>query len=85
MLLAQTSSELPPVAGVLTRGEGNRLSHVQLLARNFGIPNIAMGDREADRLAEFDGDLIEVISASDGSDTDPPACRNRGHTCNWRS
>ena len=55
VLLAQTSSELPPVAGVLTRGGGNLLSHVQLLARNFGIPNIAMGDGEAGRVAELDG------------------------------
>ncbi|MCB1685291.1 MAG: hypothetical protein KDI31_12420 [Pseudomonadales bacterium] len=67
VLLTQTSAELPPVAGVLTRGEGNLLSHVQLLARNFGIPNIAMGEREAGQLAVHEGAQIEIIAASDGS------------------
>ena len=41
-LLAETVSELPPVAGILTEGEGNPLSHVQLLARNLGIPNVGV-------------------------------------------
>ena len=38
----ETVSELPPVAGILTAGAGNPLSHVQLLARNLGIPNVAV-------------------------------------------
>lgn len=41
-LLPETTAELPPVAGILTAGEGNPLSHVQLLARNLGIPNVAV-------------------------------------------
>ena len=41
-LLPETVSELPPVAGILTEGEGNPLSHVQLLARNLGIPNVGV-------------------------------------------
>ncbi|MEM9385541.1 MAG: PEP/pyruvate-binding domain-containing protein [Pseudomonadota bacterium] len=40
----ETLAELPPVAGILTEREGNQLSHVQLLARNLGIPNIVVGD-----------------------------------------
>ncbi|MEZ5558109.1 MAG: PEP/pyruvate-binding domain-containing protein [Pseudomonadales bacterium] len=67
VLLPQTIAELPPVAGVLTRGEGNLLSHVQLLARNIGIPNVAVGDREAATLAALDGRSVEVIAATDGS------------------
>jgi len=43
-LLASTTPELPPIAGILTRGEGNSLSHVQLLARNLGIPNVVVDD-----------------------------------------
>jgi hypothetical protein len=43
-LLPETVSDLPPVAGILTRGEGSSLSHVQLLARNLGIPNVVIGD-----------------------------------------
>ncbi len=41
-LLPETVSELPPVSGILTRGEGSSLSHVQLLARNLGIPNVVV-------------------------------------------
>ena len=41
-LLPETVSDLPPVAGILTAGAGNPLSHVQLLARNLGIPNVAV-------------------------------------------
>jgi hypothetical protein len=43
-LLPQTTAELTPVAGILTRGEGSSLSHVQLLARNLGIPNVVVGE-----------------------------------------
>ena len=43
-LLPETTSDLPPVAGILTRGEGSSLSHVQLLARNLGIPNVVVTD-----------------------------------------
>jgi hypothetical protein len=38
-VLPETTAELEPVAGVLTLDAGNLLSHVQLLARNLGIPN----------------------------------------------
>ncbi len=44
-LLPETISELPPVAGILTRGEGSSLSHVQLLARNLGIPNVVVREQ----------------------------------------
>jgi len=43
-LLPSTTPELPPIAGILTRGEGSSLSHVQLLARNLGIPNVVLDD-----------------------------------------
>ncbi|WAC02405.1 hypothetical protein N7U66_01400 [Lacinutrix neustonica] len=35
-------SDLKPVAGIMTVSEGNLVSHVQLLARNLGIPNAAL-------------------------------------------
>ncbi len=41
-LLPETTATLPPVAGILTVGEGNPLSHIQLLARNLGIPNVSV-------------------------------------------
>jgi len=43
-LLPETIADLPPVAGILTQGEGSSLSHVQLLANNLGIPNVVVGD-----------------------------------------
>jgi hypothetical protein len=42
-LVPETAADLPPVAGILTAEEGNALSHVQLLARNLGIPNVVVG------------------------------------------
>lgn len=44
VVLPETIAELAPVAGILTLGEGNPVSHVQLLARNFAIPNVAIDD-----------------------------------------
>lgn len=73
VLLPQTTAELPPVAGVLTRGEGNLLSHVQLLARNFGIPNVAVGEAETAMLRELDGRMIELVAGGDGSVVIRPA------------
>jgi len=49
-LLEETPPELEPVAGVLTLSEGNLLSHVQLLARNLGIPNASVAPTHAARL-----------------------------------
>lgn len=54
-VLPETPPELKPVAGVLTLDEGNLLSHVQLLARNLGIPNASMRPDMLPRLEEADG------------------------------
>ncbi len=54
-ILQSTEQELPPVAGIITRGEGSSLSHVQLLARNMGIPNLVIDDN-----------LMPVLSAHVG-------------------
>lgn len=37
--LSETPADLAPAAGIITMGEGNMVSHVQLLARAMGIPN----------------------------------------------
>jgi hypothetical protein len=62
-LLPETVSELPPVAGILTAGAGNPLSHVQLLARNLGIPNVAVDPALLADLRRLDGRRI-VLAAS---------------------
>ncbi len=64
-LLPETVAELPPVAGILTRGAGNTLSHIQLLARNLGIPNLAVSEQLLPQLAEQAGQVI-VLAVSPG-------------------
>ncbi len=54
-VLPETPPEMKPVAGVLTLAEGNLLSHVQLLARNLGIPNAVLAPELGDRLAQARG------------------------------
>ena len=65
-LLPETVAELPPVAGILTAGEGNPLSHVQLLARNLGIPNVAVAPGSLDRLHAYDGRPVVLAVSPSG-------------------
>jgi len=62
-LLPETVSDLPPIAGILTAGEGNPLSHVQLLARNLGIPNVTVNESLLPRLEAHDGRQV-VLAVS---------------------
>ena len=64
-LLPETTAELPPVAGILTEGAGSSLSHIQLLARNLGIPNVVVSKAVADRLRADQGRRI-VVAVSPG-------------------
>ncbi len=64
-IVPETLPKLPPVAGIVTRSEGNALSHVQLLARNLGIPNVVVSDALLDRLEPHVGARI-VMAASTG-------------------
>ncbi len=75
-LLPETVAELPPVAGIMTAGEGNPLSHVQLLARNLGIPNVGINESLIPQLKPYDGKSVILavspagsvqLSADDGS------------------
>ena len=65
-LLPETVSDLPPVAGILTRGAGNPLSHVQLLARNLGIPNVAVDASLLDTLRQHDGEKVVLAVGRSG-------------------
>ncbi len=66
-LLPSTTPELPPIAGILTRGEGSSLSHVQLLARNLGIPNVVVDDRVLAELQLHIGDRIVLAVSPRGT------------------
>ena len=51
-------SDLKPVAGIMTVSEGNLVSHVQLLARNLGIPNAALSSDNLKRLSKYHGEKV---------------------------
>ncbi|MDQ6992349.1 MAG: PEP/pyruvate-binding domain-containing protein [Mariprofundus sp.] len=65
-ILQSTVHMLPPVAGIITRGEGSSLSHVQLLARNMGIPNLVASDRALRLLTPYLGKRIEMAISQRG-------------------
>jgi len=65
-LLPETVSDLPPVAGILTAGEGNPLSHIQLLARNLGIPNVSVADNVVLELSKHDGEQVVMAVSKSG-------------------
>lgn len=46
---------LKPVAGIMSVSEGNLVSHVQLLARNLGIPNAVLSQENLKILKQHDG------------------------------
>jgi len=62
-LLPETVSDLPPVAGIMTAGEGNPLSHIQLLARNLGIPNVSVQESLLSGFEPHDGRRV-VLAVS---------------------
>ena len=63
-VLRQVPLSLPPVAGLLTERASTALSHVNLLAKGWGVPNAFV--RNAARvLAPYDGQWIELkVTAS---------------------
>ncbi|MCG6898717.1 MAG: hypothetical protein LJE75_01810 [Gammaproteobacteria bacterium] len=65
-LLPETVSDLPPVAGILTAGEGNPLSHVQLLARNLGIPNVGVDENLLSAIQGHDGEAVVMAVSPAG-------------------
>ncbi|MEE9148709.1 MAG: PEP/pyruvate-binding domain-containing protein [Candidatus Tectomicrobia bacterium] len=66
-LLPETTSELPPVAGILTAGAGNPLSHVQLLARNLGVPNVSIDTALLPQLAGMEDTPVVLAVSPAGS------------------
>jgi len=63
VVIPETIEDLPPVAGILTLESGSSLSHVQLLARNLGIPNAVVPSTALARLKQSTGkDIFFAIS-----------------------
>ncbi|WP_167632421.1 PEP/pyruvate-binding domain-containing protein [Mariprofundus ferrooxydans] len=66
-ILASTTQDLPPVAGIITLGEGSSLSHVQLLARNMGIPNLLADDGLLRVVRDHIGERVVLAVSRRGS------------------
>lgn len=65
-LLPETVSDLPPIAGIMTAGEGNPLSHIQLLARNLGIPNVSVDEQLIPRFDSRNGKKVVLAVSPTG-------------------
>jgi hypothetical protein len=65
-VLPATTEDLPPVAGIITAGKGNILSHVQLLARNLGIPNVAVAKKLLPQISAREGQTVVLAVSPKG-------------------
>ena len=66
-IFQRSPSDLKPIAGIATVAEGNMVSHVQLLARNLGIPNAALSDANLQSLKKYDGDRVFYAVSNKGN------------------
>ncbi len=69
----QAPSDLKPVSGILTVSEGNLVSHVQLLARNLGIPNAAISQSVFNELKDYDNTEVFYAVSNKGTVIMKPA------------
>ncbi|MFB9051665.1 PEP/pyruvate-binding domain-containing protein [Formosa undariae] len=60
-------SDLKPIAGILTVSEGNLVSHVQLLARNLGIPNAAISSDNIREFKTYSGEVVFYAVSNKGT------------------
>ena len=66
LVVPETLADLPAVTGILTAFEGNQLSHVQLLARNLGVPNVVVTQELINELPKYYGKKIEILASKNG-------------------
>lgn len=57
-VLERPPADLKPIAGIATVSEGNAVSHVQLLARNLGIPNAVLSPELLSALEPLSGTKV---------------------------
>lgn len=60
-------ADLKPVAGIATVTEGNMVSHVQLLARNLGIPNAVLSAENLEGLRKYSGKKVFYAVSNKGT------------------
>ncbi|SDE51153.1 Pyruvate phosphate dikinase, PEP/pyruvate binding domain [Pricia antarctica] len=66
-IFMRSPADLKPIAGIATVAEGNMVSHVQLLARNLGIPNAALSDENLQSLKKYDGQRVFYAVSNKGN------------------
>nr|NQU93447.1 phosphoenolpyruvate synthase [Bacteroidota bacterium] len=66
-------ADLKPVAGIATVTEGNMVSHVQLLARNLGIPNAVVSSENLEELKRYNGKKVFYAVSNKGTVIMKPA------------
>lgn len=77
VVLKQVPLSLPPVSGVITRESSTVLSHVNLLAKGWGIPNAYVRDA-AERWQSYEGQWVKLkVSRTDIQLTADPAAPSR--------
>jgi phosphoenolpyruvate synthase/pyruvate phosphate dikinase len=63
----EAPGNLKPVAGIATVSEGNLVSHVQLLARNLGIPNAVVSEENMRDLNAYNGKEVFYAVSNKGT------------------
>jgi phosphoenolpyruvate synthase/pyruvate phosphate dikinase len=66
-IFERAPADLKPVAGIATVAEGNLVSHVQLLARNLGIPNAVLSDENLNDLLAYNGKKVFYAVSNRGN------------------
>ena len=66
-VFSRPPADLKPVGGILTVSEGNPVSHVQLLARNLGIPNAVITEQQFQELLKYNGEEVFFAVSAGGS------------------
>lgn len=66
-LFERPPADLKPVGGIATVTEGNAVSHVQLLARNLGIPNAVLSRNNLLDLKAMNGKEVFYAVSPDGT------------------
>ncbi|KAG1440104.1 hypothetical protein G6F57_019149 [Rhizopus arrhizus] len=72
LVLDEVPVALPPVAGLVTQRPSTLLSHVNLLAKGWRIPNAYVRDGVA-ALRQYDGQWVELDVSSNGYQVRPVA------------
>jgi len=67
--------DLKPVAGIATVTEGNMVSHIQLLARNLGIPNAVLSAENMEDIKSFHGKEVFYAVSNKGTVIMKPASK----------